>query len=161
MSTADSSFPAAERGSRALDCWPLYACLELDALPIAVCSGRLHAKHLLREWGLAGSVNSVQLVVSELVTNAIQASANVAARDRASGMAAAMAPIRMRLASDWQRILIEVWDSDPRAPQHVTPDPDAENGRGLLLVEALSSSWHWYFPHGWHGKVVWADLKVE
>ena len=54
--------------------WPLHSFLELGALPGAVPCARLHARHLLWEWGLAALTDSTELVVSELVTNAIRAS---------------------------------------------------------------------------------------
>jgi hypothetical protein len=38
---------------------------------------------------------------------------------------------------------------------------DAENGRGLLLVETISTKWNWYFPHDPGGKVVWAQIDTE
>jgi hypothetical protein len=34
--------------------------------------------------------------------------------------------------------------------------PDAETGRGLLLIEALSTQWGFYVPDGGDGKIVWA-----
>jgi anti-sigma regulatory factor (Ser/Thr protein kinase) len=160
MTAATNRFPAARRESCITDNWPLYSHLELGAWPTAVSCGRLHAKHVLWEWGLSDFSDSVELVVSELLTNAIQASVNDALRNEASRKPSAMTPVHMRMASDRHRVLIEVWDGDPHPPQRVTPDPEAENGRGLLLVETLSSRWHWYFPEGRDGKVVWAELEA-
>lgn len=160
MTAATNRFPAARRESCITDNWPLYSHLELGAWPTAVSCGRLHAKHVLWEWGLSDFSDSVELVVSELLTNAIQASVNDAPRNEASRKPSAMTPVHLRLASDRHRVLIEVWDGDPHPPQRVTPDPEAENGRGLLLVETLSSRWHWYFPEGRDGKVVWAELQT-
>jgi hypothetical protein len=37
---------------------------------------------------------------------------------------------------------------------------DDESGRGLLLVEAISTKWDWYFPAETSGKVVWAVLEM-
>jgi len=54
-------------------------------------------------------------------------------------------------------MVIEVWDAAPGKPVPArTDDPDAEGGRGLLLVEALSSGWGWYATP--YGKTVWARL---
>jgi hypothetical protein len=58
------------------------------------------------------------------------------------------------------RIVIEVWDQSPRAPETKEPEPDAENGRGLLLVESLSEQWSWQHVPSWPGKVVWAVLRA-
>ena len=52
--------------------WPLRSFLELGALPSAVPCARLHTRHLLWEWGLTGLTDSAELLVSEIVTNAVQ-----------------------------------------------------------------------------------------
>ena len=57
--------------------------------------------------------------------------------------------------------MILVWDPSPQPPAPADPGQDAEDGRGLLLVQALSLQWGWYFPAsgspgGHAGKVVWA-----
>lgn len=62
------------RGTASANEWPLHDFLELGALPSAVPCARLHARHLLREWALVPLTDSVELIVSELTTNAIQAS---------------------------------------------------------------------------------------
>jgi anti-sigma regulatory factor (Ser/Thr protein kinase) len=132
--------------------WPLQSFLELGALDGAVPSARLHARHVLSEWGRGALADDAEVVVSELVTNAIQAS-----------RAMTHAAIRLWLATDGLQVLICVWDASPQPPTPIDAADDAENGRGLLLVEALSKQWDW-FPaepgsppdHGHHGKIVWA-----
>ena len=54
--------------------WPLRDFIELGALPGAVPCGRLHARQLLWEWGLTRLSESTELLVSELMTNAMHAS---------------------------------------------------------------------------------------
>jgi len=114
--------------------WSLCNVLELAALPSAVPCARLHARHLLREWGLDGLAETTELLTSELVTNAVQATAGY--KDQSV--------VSLRLSTDHVRVLIEVWDADPRplAPRHPgkdeAPAPEAEGGRGLFLVSALS-----------------------
>jgi len=54
--------------------WPLQSYLELGALPGAVPSARLHARLVLNEWGIQESGETVELIVSELITNAVQVS---------------------------------------------------------------------------------------
>ncbi|SRR6266498_5083802 len=54
--------------------WPLHSYLELGALPTAPGCARSHARLLIAEWGLAGLADTVELVVSELVTNGVRAS---------------------------------------------------------------------------------------
>ena len=134
---------------------PLRSYLELGALPTAVQCARLHARHMLREWGLNGLAPDSEVLVSELVTNAVKATAG---RDEAA--------VRLRLSGDSARVLIEVWDADPRAPapkdlgEHGTPDPQEEGGRGLFLVAALSARWDWYPTREPAGKVVWCVLQA-
>jgi hypothetical protein len=65
------------------------------------------------------------------------------------------------------RVVILAWDASPPPPVPADPRADAENGRGLLLVDAISERWAWYFPGsqpstdapGQHGKVVWAIVQ--
>jgi anti-sigma regulatory factor (Ser/Thr protein kinase) len=130
--------------------WPLYAALPLGALPTAPGCGRAWTRQILREWGLDRLADTTELLVSELTTNAIQASASIA--DAAIGL---------WLASDCERAVILVWDPSPQPPAPANPGQDAEEGRGLLLVQALSLQWGWYFPASTSpgsnaGKVVWA-----
>jgi anti-sigma regulatory factor (Ser/Thr protein kinase) len=129
--------------------WPLQSYLELGALPGAVPCARLHARHVLWEWNLKGLGESAELVVSELVTNAIQASCT----------AGQHLPVRLRLLSDQARVVIHVWDSSPNPPQPAQAGDTDEGGRGLLLVEAMSTAWDWYSHDG--GKVVRATLEAE
>ena len=135
--------------SSAASVWPLHSYLELGALPGAVPCARLHARQVLWEWNLKGLGESAELVVSELVTNAIQAS-------RAAGR---HLPVRLWLLSDQARVVIHVWDSSPNPPQPAQAENTDESGRGLLLVEAMSTAWDWYSHDG--GKVVRATLEVE
>jgi len=131
--------------------WPLRTFLELGALPGAVPCARLHACHVLAEWGLTVFSESAGLLISELVTNAIQIS-HVAEQD---------APVRLWLVSDRAQLVIFVWDASPLPPVPGDVGEDAESGRGLLIVQAVSARWGWDFPPGMGGKVVWAVLAGE
>jgi anti-sigma regulatory factor (Ser/Thr protein kinase) len=117
---------------------------------------RLRARHLAREWGLAGMAETIELLVSELTTNSVQA---MAGQD-------GQPIIRLRLLADSARVRIEVWDVDPRPPApndsaaDGTPDLQAESGRGLLLVAALSTRWAWYATREPMGKVAWCELDL-
>jgi hypothetical protein len=130
--------------------WPLHAALQLGALPTAPGCGRAWTRQILREWNLDHLADSTELLVSELTTNALQAAAPIVG-----------AAIGLWLASDCERAVILVWDPSLRPPTPANPGQDTENGRGLLLVQALSLRWGWYFPdgtspRGYAGKVVWA-----
>jgi hypothetical protein len=82
-------------------------------------------------------------VASELATNAV-----VHARH----------PFIVRLDVG-ETLRIEVTDGSPRAPIVRSPPPDAENGRGLLIVSQLSTRWgvDWIADC----KVVWAEVPLE
>ncbi len=126
--------------------WPLRDFIELGALPCA----RLHARQLMWEWGLTRLSNSTELLVSELMTNAMHASRAMKE----------ITPVRLWLLTDKTRVMILVWDASPQPPERVNISGDAESGRGLLLVETISDKWDWYFPQDMSGKVVWALLEM-
>ena len=90
--------------------WPLRSCLELGAFPSAVPCARLHTRQIVWEWGLGGIAETVELVVSELTTNAVNASAVAAGPAR--GKAGWLAPrwVALFLASDRHQVLVQVWD---------------------------------------------------
>jgi anti-sigma regulatory factor (Ser/Thr protein kinase) len=125
--------------------WPLESFLELGALPSAVPCARYHCRQVLWEWRLTGLAQSTELLVSELVTNAITASRS-AGSDR---------PVRLWLLSDAAQVLIVVWDASPHLPARADASPEAEAGRGLLLVEMISDQWGTCATPPC-GKTVWA-----
>jgi anti-sigma regulatory factor (Ser/Thr protein kinase) len=131
------------------DQWPLRDFLELGALPSAVSCTRLHARLVIQEWGLAALADNIELLVSELMTNAVHASWRV-------GSAAS---VRLWLLADRERVLIMVWDASPHAPVRAEVSAEAESGRGLMLVEAISTQWGTSAtPSG--GKTVWALITA-
>ncbi len=133
------------------DEWPLRDTIEFGALPGAVPCARLHTRLVLAEWGLTDVADQVELLVSELVTNAVAASQSP---DR-------IYPVRLWLLSDRARVLIAVWDANPRLPALIDPDELTENGRGLQLVDALTTHWDAYATPEPGGKIVRAILRAE
>jgi anti-sigma regulatory factor (Ser/Thr protein kinase) len=150
--------PASNYKKPTMNDWPLKSQLELGALPSAVPCARLHAKHRLWEWGLEGFTDSVELIVSELTTNAVAASAGLTGSRYHGRWTPGVPPVRLSLHSDKERVVVEVWDGDDRLPEAQGIDLEAEGGRGLLLVATLSSEWGIYKPEGASGKCVWAEL---
>jgi anti-sigma regulatory factor (Ser/Thr protein kinase) len=134
------------------DRWPLRSYIELGALPSAVPCTRLHTRHVLWEWGQKSLIADAELAVSEIVTNAIAASQAVES----------LHPVRLWLLSDRSRTLIMVGDASPHAPRRMDPAAtDTDGGRGLMLVEAVSSNWGWYITHKVGiAKIIWVELHL-
>ena len=130
--------------------WPLQDFLELGALVSAVPCARLHARQVLWEWGIGNLGDSAELLVTELITNAVTAS-------REAGRVSA---VRLWLLSDSAQILILVWDASPRPPVLTDAGDEAEHGRGLMLVDAVSEQWGWYSREDSDGKFVWAITRL-
>jgi hypothetical protein len=101
---------------------------------------------LLRVWGLGGIAEDACLIASELVTNAFLSTRAERRSD----------PIRLWVLGSERTVLLLVWDSSTPAPVLSVPSDEAENGRGLMIVEALSREWGSYQADG--GKVVWSAL---
>lgn len=116
---------------------------------------------MLWEWAIQSLTEPVELIVSELVTNAIQASADLTGSRYQGCWTAGTPPVRLWLYSDRRRALILVWDGNAEKPERREPSPDTPGGRGLLLVEAISATWGAYHPDGSTGKVVWAIAEAS
>jgi anti-sigma regulatory factor (Ser/Thr protein kinase) len=115
-------------------------CLELATTPTAPSVARLHTRRVLSAWRVAAAdVDNVELVVSELVTNAIRH---------------ADAPIRLRLIQD-QCLICEVSDGSAAAPHPRRARTLDEGGRGLLLVGQLTDRWGTRQTPT--GKIIWAE----
>jgi anti-sigma regulatory factor (Ser/Thr protein kinase) len=124
--------------------------LELAPLPGSIPCARLHAVAVLHEWGLRHLADDAALIVSELVTNAADASAVLPDRP----------PVTLRLLASEQSLAIEVWDKSPLDLEPREADPDAECGRGLTVVAALSDR-RGCEHTGHRRKVVWALLALR
>jgi anti-sigma regulatory factor (Ser/Thr protein kinase) len=123
--------------------------LEAAAAPGAVPYARRHTRHMLAAWKLSHLADDAELLVSELLTNAVQATLGIPLT----------APVALYLAADHDRLTVLVWDACPQPPVRRPHDDDAVNGRGLEIIEALSDRCGSCVPdHG--GKVVWAWLDL-
>jgi len=135
--------------------WAVQSVLIVAAMPTATPCARLHARAIALEWGLDELADPIELVVSELVTNAVQASVDHDGRPRYSADTG-IACVHLRLSTDGRAALIEVWDENTQMPTPVQPGLVDEGGRGLMLVDALTERWGWSLPPSGRGKVVWA-----
>jgi anti-sigma regulatory factor (Ser/Thr protein kinase) len=157
-SSAEFAFSPGQDRPGALD-WPLCSHLELPARPESARSARLHTRSILRQWDLEALADTVELLVSELVTNAVRAAALTTPRPGETEPASGAPQIRFWLTSDRAGVLIQVWDGDFRHPVCQDEGLEAEAGRGLLLVETLSAQWGCRASDGQAGKVVWALVR--
>ncbi|MGA5200456.1 SpoIIE family protein phosphatase [Streptomyces variegatus] len=115
------------------------AAWEIPADPAAVAETRKHAIAQLEVWGLADAAFVTELIVSELVTNAIRYGEP---------------PIRLRLIHD-RNLICEVSDASGTAPHLRRARTFDEGGRGLLLVAQLTAAWGTRQTS--QGKTIWAE----
>lgn len=128
--------------------WSVMLHLDLAALKTAPGCGRGWVRTVLQEWGRSELKETAELLVSELVTNAMLASAR-----------AGMPALRLSIATDQHRVMISVRDFAPGAPVPRRPDDDEDSGRGLQIVGELAEQCGWHPPpDGGPGKVVWVLL---
>ncbi len=114
-----------------------------SAAPTTAAAARELVSTYLAEHGLLHLQDSVRVVVSELVTNAL-----VHART----------PFTVTLSQSSRTLLLRVEDGSQEPPVLRTPGPMEDTGHGLRLVEALSRDWgHTPAPAG--SKVVWATFS--
>jgi anti-sigma regulatory factor (Ser/Thr protein kinase) len=104
------------------------------------------------------TMETAELLVSELVTNAVRFTGDPGRAPEYSEHAD-VSVISLSLRHFRGSLLIEVHDTDPNPPVLSSPDDNAEGGRGLLLVNALSKEWSYFFPSG-GGKVVYCVLET-
>ncbi|WP_405747927.1 PAS domain-containing SpoIIE family protein phosphatase/ATP-binding protein [Streptomyces sp. NBC_01525] len=108
----------------------------------SVARARELARDQLTDWGLEELVDTTELLVSELVTNALR---------HGHG------EIRLRLLRD-RSLVCEVWDADLAQPRRRRARDTDEGGRGLQLVGLLSAGWG--SRRTPRGKTVWFELAL-
>jgi len=168
--TPDARPPAAPAtGSAWQTAWPGEArpmnagMLALVALPTSPFWARRYTRQFLDSCrGISeDTAATAVLLVSELVTNAVRFSGDPACALRYSERAGA-GLISLSLRHFRDRLLIEVFDTytDPPVLADADADGNAESGRGLMLVTALSKEWSYFLLHD-GGKVVYCMLEIS
>ncbi|MEU1577605.1 SpoIIE family protein phosphatase [Streptomyces collinus] len=127
--------------TRALDAEQV-ATLDLPSDPAVVSEARAFASGQLAAWGLEELAFTTELVVSELVTNAIRYGKS---------------PIQLRMILQ-STMTCEVSDASGTAPHLRRARAFDEGGRGLFLVAQLTE--HWGTRHYREGKVIWAEQLI-
>lgn len=143
-SALDALLPAPEAAvlavrTHALDTHTV-AAWDLPADPAAVSHARTHIAEKLTAWGLADAAPTTELIVSELVTNAIRH---------------AEPPIQLRLIHHAGSLVCEVADGSSTSPHLRRACTFDENGRGLFIIAQLAERWG--TRHNHHGKTIWAE----
>ena len=112
----------------------------------AVPAARRFASQAALDLGAGGeTIDKTRLLVTELATNSVLH---------------ARSPIRLSVMPEHGRLRVEVRDDDPTPPAPpCRPDPDAEHGRGMWLVSALSDAWG--VNRNDHGKTIWFEVEAS
>ncbi|MDT0344123.1 ATP-binding protein [Streptomyces litchfieldiae] len=134
--------------------------LTLADTPNSVNWARRHTVDVLTNWCVSPDViETVRLVVSELITNAVRhpEQGDEPSHRCDSGTAHI---IELALEIVGAAVRVSVWDRDPKPPLLKEVGPAAIGGRGLFIVAAMSERWGHYPPHSRLGKVVWAEIRL-
>lgn len=118
------------------------ACWEVPTDPAAVGAVRNSATDQLAAWGLDELAFTTELILSELVTNAIRY---------------ATGPIDVRLLLD-RSLICEVGDSSNTSPHLRYAATTDEGGRGLFLVAQIAERWGTRYTQA--GKIIWAEQRL-
>ncbi|MER8005887.1 sodium/proline symporter PutP [Streptomyces sp. NPDC094149] len=114
----------------------------LPSDPAAVADARGLAVRQLSEWGMLDLAFTTELIVSELVTNAIR---------HATG------PVSLRLVRD-RGLICEVSDASSTSPRLRHARTTDEGGRGLLIVAQLAQRWGTRYTAT--GKIIWTEQVI-
>ena len=130
---------------------PTATCL-LGSQPESVKTGRDFTRATLAEWDMPALADVAELVVSELVTNALRHGVPSACE------LAGEHCVRLRLLAQAPFVMCMVTDPGADIPVLRQSGPTSESGRGLNVVECCSVRWGWHLLDD-GGKVVWALLR--
>lgn len=137
--------------------WPYESVQSFGPYDSTVPTARTRTRAVLAEWGLREvTTRAAELVLSELLTNALQATWRFGLHT----------PVSVRLVADTSWLIVEVWDSVQAAPELRAPDIAQEladegsdgHGSGLLIVETTCHRWGYFRRPG--GKAVFAIFAL-
>ncbi len=114
----------------------------LDPHPLTAGQARRLTRRVLHRWGLDALLDTTELMVSEVVTNAVRYASR---------------PISLRLLRT-DVLRCEVTDDSPQVPRMRQASPGDEGGRGLFLVDRLAQRWG--ATRLSTGKVVWFEQQI-
>ncbi len=116
---------------------------EFDGTPASAHAARRFVARALASWGLEDAESHLELLTSELVTNAV---------------CHARTPYHLVVACEGPRVRVEVRDGSAARPTARRARPDADAGRGLMIVDALADRWG--IEEDGPGKSVWFVLDL-
>ncbi|MEU6309638.1 SpoIIE family protein phosphatase [Streptomyces sp. NPDC047014] len=119
-----------------------------QAEPERIAGARRQIRELLHDWADEEQVDSVVLMVSEMVTNVLV---------HTDGDAVLVAEAAGELGT--RRLRVEVADASDELPHKRHPGEMASSGRGVLLMEMLADAWG-VDPRG-EGKSIWFELREQ
>jgi anti-sigma regulatory factor (Ser/Thr protein kinase) len=119
--------------------------VRLTAGPAAAAEARRRVKAAIRTWDIPVDPDIAVLLTSELVTNAI--------RHEVTGI------VVLAITCSCGQLRVDVHDTSRALPMLVDAPVDAETGRGLMLVTALSAEWGFYRTPA--GKAVYFTLAFQ
>lgn len=123
----------------------MHARTRLSPHPTSPAAARRFVRDVLNRWAAGFLEEPVLLCTGELVTNAIvHVSSDI--------------ELVVTMVGDVLRVAVH--DDSPRAPLRGVGDAEAESGRGLLLVEALSARWGVERVDSVGGKAVWFEVPL-
>jgi anti-sigma regulatory factor (Ser/Thr protein kinase) len=120
-----------------------HASLELPATTGAPRVARRFTVETLQRWGVTGVIDTAELVVSEMVTNAL--------RHARTGS-------RLELSESSGCLRIEVVDFGRGGAVKADPELSDLGGRGLMLVEAMTRRWG--ARHDGNEHLVWCEIPL-
>jgi anti-sigma regulatory factor (Ser/Thr protein kinase) len=120
------------------------ALSRLPGNPSSAALARRFVRSVLIEWGHEHLIELAELLANELVTNSVLHTES---------------EVALSVSLEGETLRVEVHDNNPQAPMRRDYSLSAATGRGLVLVEKLSSDWGTEPANA--GKVVWFELAAE
>jgi Histidine kinase-like ATPase domain len=144
---------------------PAVSSRPLSPVPEEARTARQFVRELLTCWDLGYLSDDAELIIAELVVNAVRHGLRAAPQAVASGAtgapgAAGASALRLCLLRRVGEVMLAVTDPSNEAPTPRAPGWTGESGRGLQIVGALSYVWGWSPIEG-RGKAVWAVLRCS
>jgi Histidine kinase-like ATPase domain len=144
---------------------PAVTSRPLSPVPEEARTARQFVRELLTCWDLGYLSDDAELIIAELVVNAVRhglRAAPQAVASRATGApgVAGASALRLCLLRRVGEVMLAVTDPSNEAPTPRAPGWTGESGRGLQIVGALSYVWGWSPIEG-RGKAVWAVLRCS